>query len=94
MENIVSKFLHTRMRVDDLDRTVDFYQKVFGLKVSRRHESPRGSKLVFLSVPNSEEAELLGMCPSVDSSDEFAEETLDGFQASGRLHKELFHKGG
>ena len=55
MENIVSKFLHTRMRVDDLDRTVDFYQKVFGLKVSRRHESPRGSKLVFLSVPNSEE---------------------------------------
>ena len=55
MENIVSKFLHTRMRVDDLDSTVDFYQKVFGLKVSRRHESPRGSKLVFLSVPNSEE---------------------------------------
>ena len=55
MENVVSKFLHTRMRVDDLDRTVDFYQKVFGLKVSRRHESPRGSKLVFLSVPNSEE---------------------------------------
>lgn len=55
MENIVSKFLHTRMRVDDLDRTVNFYQKVFGLKVSRRHESPRGSKLVFLSVPNSEE---------------------------------------
>ena len=55
MEKIVSKFLHTRMRVDDLDRTVDFYQKVFGLKVSRRHESPRGSKLVFLSVPNSEE---------------------------------------
>jgi len=43
------------MRVDDLNRTVDFYQKVFGLKVSRRHESPRGSKLVFLSVPNSEE---------------------------------------
>ena len=55
MENIVSKFLHTRMRVDDLDRTVDFYQKVFWLKVSRRHESPRGSKLVLLSVPNSEE---------------------------------------
>jgi len=55
MDNIVSKFLHTRMRVDDLNRTVDFYQKVFGLKVSRRHESPRGSKLVFLSVPNSEE---------------------------------------
>ena len=55
MATVVSKFLHTRMRVDDLDKTVAFYEKVFGLEVSRRHESPRGSKLVFLAVPNSEE---------------------------------------
>lgn len=55
MTPVVSKFLHTRMRVDDLDETVAFYEKVFGLEVSRRHESPRGSKLVFLAVPNSEE---------------------------------------
>tara|TARA_B100000886_G_C20078572_1_gene348896 strand:- start:52 stop:405 length:354 start_codon:yes stop_codon:yes gene_type:complete len=43
------------MRVNDLEETIEFYQKVFGLKVSRRHESPRGSKLVFIKVPNSEE---------------------------------------
>ncbi len=43
------------MRVNDLGRTVAFYQKVFGLEVTKRHESPRGSKLVFLSVPNSDE---------------------------------------
>ena len=43
------------MRVSDLDKTVNFYQKVFGLEVTRRHESPRGSKLVFLAVPNSDE---------------------------------------
>ena len=55
MAPVVSKFLHTRMRVDDLDKTVAFYEKVFGLEVSRRHESPRGSKLVFLAVPNSDE---------------------------------------
>ena len=53
--SIVSKFLHTRMRVDDLEGTVSFYQDVFGLEVTKRHESPRGSKLVFLAVPNSEE---------------------------------------
>jgi lactoylglutathione lyase len=52
---IVSKFLHTRMRVNDLERTLKFYQQVFGLEVTRRHESPRGSKLAFLAVPNSEE---------------------------------------
>ena len=55
MSNVVSKFLHTRMRVSDLEESIKFYQDVFGLKVSRRHESPRGSKLVFLSVPNSDE---------------------------------------
>ena len=52
---IVSKFLHTRMRVNDLKRTLEFYQRVFGLEVTRRHESPRGSKLAFLAVPNSDE---------------------------------------
>lgn len=55
MGNVVCKFLHTRMRVSNLDESVSFYEKVFGLEVSRRHESPRGSKLVFLSVPNSDE---------------------------------------
>ena len=43
------------MRVSNLEKTVKFYKDVFGLEVTRRHESPRGSKLVFLSVPNSEE---------------------------------------
>jgi len=52
---VVTKFLHTRMRVNDLEKTLEFYQRVFGLEVTRRHESPRGSKLAFLSVPNSDE---------------------------------------
>ena len=55
MAEVVKKFLHTRMRVNDLEATLEFYQKVFGLQVTRRHESPRGSKLAFLSVPNSQE---------------------------------------
>ena len=43
------------MRVNDLVRTIRFYEEVFGLEVTKRHESPRGSKLVFLAVPNSDE---------------------------------------
>ena len=43
------------MRVSDLEKTVDFYQRVFGLEVTRRHQSPRGSQLAFLAVPNSDE---------------------------------------
>lgn len=52
---IVKKLLHTRMRVDDLEGTLKFYQEVLGLEVTDRKESPRGSKLAFLKVPNSEE---------------------------------------
>ena len=55
MNKVVCKFLHTRMRVNDLEKAVSFYERVFALEVTRRHESPRGSKLVFLSVPNSQE---------------------------------------
>ena len=51
----VKKLLHTRLRVDDLDRTVKFYTDILGLEVVDRKESPRGSKLVFLRTPGSEE---------------------------------------
>jgi lactoylglutathione lyase len=54
------KFLHTRYRVDDLERTVKFYKDVLGLQEVRRHKSPRGSELVFLKAPESEE--LLELC--------------------------------
>lgn len=53
--SIVKKLDHTRMRVSDLDRTVEFYKNILGLKELKRSESPRGSKLVFLEVPGSEE---------------------------------------
>ncbi len=51
----VKKLLHTRMRVNDIERTVKFYQDALGLTVSRRHTSPRGAQLVFLATPNSDE---------------------------------------
>lgn len=52
---MVRKLLHTRMRVNDLERTVRFYKDALGLEVSRRHTSPRGAQLAFLRTPNSEE---------------------------------------
>jgi len=52
--SMVSKLLHTRYRVDDLERTVKFYKDVLGLQEVRRHKSPRGSELVFLKAPGSD----------------------------------------
>ena len=51
----VTKLLHTRYRVNDLERTVKFYREILGLEEIRRHKSPRGSELVFLKTPGSEE---------------------------------------
>ena len=48
---MVSRLLHTRYRVDDLDKTAKFYTEVLGLKEISRHTSPRGSTLAFFKAP-------------------------------------------
>lgn len=63
----VKKLLHTRMRLNDLERSVKFYEQALGLKVSRRHTSPRGAQLAFIATPNSEEEiELCQMPPGAE----------------------------
>ena len=57
---MVTKLLHTRYRLNDLERSVKFYKEVLGLAEVRRHKSPRGSELVFLKAPLSEE--LIELC--------------------------------
>jgi lactoylglutathione lyase len=56
----VGKLLHTRYRVNDLEKAIRFYTEILGLKEVRRHKSPRGSELVFLKAPDSEE--LIEIC--------------------------------
>ena len=61
----VTKLLHTRMRVSDMEQTIAFYASVLGLEVIERKTSPRGSHLAFLKVPNSDELiELTSFPPS------------------------------
>jgi lactoylglutathione lyase len=62
---MVKKLLHTRMRVNDLERTVKFYEEILGLKVGRRHTSPRGAMLAFIRTPNSDEE--IELCQLPDS---------------------------
>ena len=56
----IGKLLHTRYRVNDLERTVAFYRDILGLCEVSRHKSPRGSELVFLKAPESDE--LIEIC--------------------------------
>ncbi len=58
----VTRLLHTRYRVNDIEASVKFYTEALGLAVARRHTSPRGAQLLFLTTPNStEEIELCQM---------------------------------
>ena len=52
---MIKRLLHTRYRVQDLEKTVAFYKDVLGLQEIRRHTSGRGSQLVFFKAPGSEE---------------------------------------
>mgnify|MGYP001556891254 CR=1 FL=1 len=53
------KYLHTMVRVTDLDESLDFYCKALGLVELSRKEVPSGRyTLVFLSAPGDEEAQV------------------------------------
>lgn len=53
------KYLHTMVRVSDLDASLDFYCTKLGLKEVARKEVPAGRfTLVFLAAPGDEEAQV------------------------------------
>lgn len=53
------KYLHTMVRVTDLDASLEFYCNMLGLVELRRREVPQGRfTLVFLSAPGDESAQL------------------------------------
>ncbi len=53
------KYLHTMVRVTDIDASLDFYVNKLGLQETRRRESPQGRyTLIFVSAPGQEGAEI------------------------------------
>ena len=53
------RYLHTMVRVSDLERSLDFYCKKLGLKELKRMENEKGRfTLVFLAAPGDEEAQV------------------------------------
>ena len=53
------KYLHTMVRVTDLEASLDFYCENLGLQETRRREDKNGRyTLVFLSAPGDEDAQV------------------------------------
>ena len=56
----MSRYLHTMIRVKDLDKSIGFYTKLMGMEVLRRNEVPGGRyTLVFVGyASNPDQAEI------------------------------------
>ena len=73
------KYLHTMVRVSDLDASLDFYCNKLGLRELRRHEVEAGRfTLVFLAAPGDSEAQ-------VELTHNWDPEKLEGGRNFGHL---------
>jgi lactoylglutathione lyase len=63
------KYLHTMIRISDIDKSLDFYCNKLGLKELRRHDSDAGRyTLIFLAAEGNESA-LLELTYNWDHAD-------------------------
>lgn len=73
------KYLHTMVRVTDLDASMDFYCNKLGLEEVRRYDYPEGRfTLVMLAAPGDEDAQ-------VELTYNYDPEDLDGGRNFGHL---------
>lgn len=79
------RFLHTMVRVSDLDAALDFYCAKLGLKEVRRLDNEKGHyTLVFLAAP-ADEAKAGEACPMVELTWNWDEKGYEGGRNFGHL---------
>lgn len=84
------RYLHTMVRVSDLDTALDFYCKKLGLIELRRTESPQGRfTLVFLAAPADADAGDRNFSPLVELTYNWEPETYSGGRNFGHLAYEV-----
>jgi lactoylglutathione lyase len=84
------RYLHTMVRVADLDRALDFYVGKLGLTEARRIDNPAGRfTLVFLCAPGDEEVAKQGQSPMVELTYNYDTEDYQGGRNFGHLAYEV-----
>jgi lactoylglutathione lyase len=80
------QYLHTMVRVADLDAALDFYCAKLGLKEVRRFDNERGRfTLVFLAAPDDEEGSRSRRAPEVELTYNWDPEAYTGGRNFGHL---------
>ena len=71
------KYLHTMMRVRDLDESLSFYRDALGLEEMERHDVPAGRfTLVFLAAPQDSDAARASRSPMIELTHNWDSEIL------------------
>lgn len=84
------KYLHTMVRVADVDAALDFYCGKLGLREVRRHESAQGRfTLIFLAAPEDVDRAHLERAPVVELTYNWDPETYTGGRNFGHLAYEV-----
>ena len=84
------RYLHTMVRVEDLDRALDFYCGKFGLTEVRRSDNEKGRfTLVFLSAPDDAEAAKSNRAPLIELTYNWDPEKYEGGRNFGHLAYEV-----
>lgn len=80
------KYLHTMVRVADLDASLDFYCNKLGLLEISRYDNETGRfTLVFLAAPGDESSAEADKRPCIELTHNWDEQTYDGGRNFGHL---------
>lgn len=80
------KFLHSMIRVGDLDRSLHFFCDILGLKEVRRTENEKGRyTLVYLAAPEDFEAARQNGAPTIELTYNWDEHDYGGGRNFGHL---------
>lgn len=80
------QYLHTMVRVGDLNKSLDFYCNKLGLReISRMDDEPGRYTLVFLAAPADEQRAREDAAPLLELTWNWDEDTYDGGRNFGHL---------
>ncbi|MBS3649221.1 VOC family protein [Pseudaminobacter sp. 19-2017] len=80
------RYLHTMVRVTDVDASLDFYCNKLGLVEVRRHENEKGRfTLIFLAAPGDTDTSKAKRAPELELTYNWDPETYTGGRNFGHL---------
>lgn len=84
------RYLHTMVRVENLETSLEFYTKIFGLTETRRIESEKGRfTLVYLAAKNDIETAQNSKAPELELTYNWDPENYSGGRNFGHLAYEV-----